>query len=432
MTGVTRRGALALLGAVAGAGCSALPGSDGDDDSTILDGAALAALADDDPPTVPDHLPVDIAPSHLDATEARARTLLDAVPANLTPDQIPNGAIRMRVRDARQHAVGQVARAAGETTDYERLTAFADARTDARFAAGAWRAIDAGLTRADLQAAATSVREDRRALRERREYLGADPVAALLVHAAVEERLDTSIGTNGPNRYRDGNPLGVGELAEDVERARVAVDDAAHLYDQHVEPLADPPTLRPRYRAARETLRADFESEREALPSVDPERPWEVGDVDVSETPAGEALSDLYRPIDPEYEEGWDDGTLARSLVRGHRALVSLRAFELLRARVADGERFEIESVEDVAAIRSEAVDALRAADDDPAAPTLTRSVLAVLSTQLANADARLATEEGEVSARSIHFLVSTYLVAMARARAAPAMSERVASTLRA
>ncbi|WP_435067813.1 hypothetical protein [Haloplanus sp. C73] len=429
MTDFTRRETLALVGAVAGAGCSSLPGSD-DDESTTLDGAALAALADDAPPTVPERVPVDIAPAHLDATAARARSLLDAVPANLSADQIPNGAIRERVRDARQHAVGEVTRAANTSADYERLSAFADARTDARFAAGAWRAIDAGLTRADLQEEATSVREDRRALRERHEYLGDDPVAALLVHAAIEERLDMNIGTNGPTRYREGNPLGVGELAEDVERARAAVDDAAHLYDQHVEPLGDPPTLRPRYRAARETLQADFESERESLPAVDPERPWEVGDVDVSETPAGEALDDLYRPVDPGYERAWSGDPLARSLVWGHRAFVSLRAFESLRARVADGERFAIESLEDVAAIRSEAVDALRAANDDPAAPMLTRSVLSILSTQLANADARLATEEGEVSARSIRYPVSAYLVAMARARAAPAVSERVASTL--
>jgi len=428
MTGFTRRETLALVGAVAGAGCSALPGSD---DTTTLDGPALRSLVADGHSTVPERLPVTISSAHLAATEERARALVDAVPANLGPDAIPNGAIREHVRRAREGAVERVADAADAATEYERLGGFADARADARFAAGAWRAIDDGLTREDLRPAATRVREDRRALRARREYLGADPVTALAVHAAVERRLDTRVETDGRTRYRADNPLGVGELAEDVERARAAVDDAAHLYDQHVAGLDDSPTLRPRYRAARSTLRADFESERAELPAVDGDRPWTVEGVDVSETPAGEALDDLYQPIDPEYEDGWADGTLARSVLWGHRSFVSLRAFASLRARVAEGERFEIESVEDVAALRSEAVDAVRSANADPAVPTLTRAVLADVVRGLANADADLASSDDEVRVVSLRYPAANYLVVAARANATPSASDHVASALR-
>ena len=195
--------------------------------------------------------------------------------------------------------------------------------------------------------------------------------------------------------------------------------------------LDDSPTLRPRYRAARSTLRADFESERAELPAVDGDRPWTVEGVDVSETPAGEALDDLYQPIDPEYEDGWADGTLARSVLWGHRSFVSLRAFASLRARVAEGERFEIESVEDVAALRSEAVDAVRSANADPAVPTLTRAVLADVVRGLANADADLASSDDEVRVVSLRYPAANYLVVAARANATPSASDHVASALR-
>ncbi|SEA22476.1 hypothetical protein SAMN04488065_2338 [Haloplanus vescus] len=428
MTGLTRRRALALAGAVATAGCGAL--SNGDD-TTTLDGAALRELVADGSPTVPERIPVNISMTHFEATETRARDLLDEVPANLGPDAIPNGAIRERVSHAREHAVEAVERAANAPSDYERLDGFADARPEARFAAASWRAIDDGLTRDDLHSDATIVREDRQALRERHEYLGADPVTALVVHAAIERRLDTHIDTNRPRRYRPGNPLGVGELAEDIERARVAVDDAEHLYDRHVASLDDSPTLRSRYRAARETLRDDFESERADLPSVDSERPWQVEGVDVSETPAAEALEELYRPLDPEYELDWAEGSLARSLVRAHRAVVDLRAFESLRARVADGERFAIESVDDVSAIRSEALRAVQSANADPSVPVLTRSILADETDRLAGVDAELADADDEERATSLRYPVSTYLTVMARARELPSASEHVASTLR-
>ncbi|WP_338740086.1 hypothetical protein [Haloplanus salilacus] len=438
MTRLTRRGALAALATLAGCG-GANPLSSSD--TTELDAAALRAAVADSPPSVPDRLPVGVGSEHLQASERRARTLLDAVPADLGPDEIPNGAIREEVRRVREGAAERVVRATEAASPFERLSALAGARADARFAAAAWRAIDAGLTHEDVADEATAVREDRRALWERWSYVGGDPVDAALVHAAIEDRLDTAdrIANLGRSRhYRAGNPLAVGEAAEDLEDARVAVDDAAHIYDRQTTAVDDPTDLRPRLLAAAESLREAFDAERSALDLVEPDadapRPWEPEGVDLSRTPVGGALEGLYRSIRPGAPRDPPDGqTVARSLLHRHESFASLWAFESLRARVADdsGEAFAVDSADDVATIRADAVAALRAADAEPRVPALTRAALVDLTRQVAWVDGDIADRDRDVPVRALHHEVSTYLVVGARAREVPRASERVAEALR-
>jgi len=433
MTELTRRGTLALLGVGTLAGCSAANPLGGDDE-TELDGAAIRSAVAAESPRIPERLPVGVGSAHLAATRERARTLLDAVPANLGPEQVPNGAIRERIRRKREHAADSFDRAHEAPTPFERLEAFADARAEARFAAGAWRAIDEGLTREELADEADAVREDRRAFRERWQYVGGDPVAAVRVHAAIERRVDrgrADLAFGEPRRYRLGNPLGVGEIAEEIERARVAVDDAAHCYDRLVQSVDEPTALRARFVDAREALRDAFEAEREALPSVDPAKPWQVEGVDVADTPAEAALDDLYRPVDPRHDDRWGEASLARSLLWVHGSFVGLAAFASLRERVADGETFAVESAEDVAAMRSDAVEAVRTAADESSVPVLTRTMLTDAADRIGFTDDRLSDVDDDVTAARIRREVSTYLVAAARARATPAASERVAGAIR-
>ncbi|WP_251342269.1 hypothetical protein [Haloplanus halophilus] len=436
MTGrLTRRGALALLGTLAG--CSGVNPLSSGSEEVDLDGAAIRALADGSVPAAPRRLPIDVGSDHLAATERRARRLLDAVPASLGPDEIPNGAIRKRVRHAREHAAESLSEATAAPTPFERLEAFADARADARFAAAAWRAVDEGLTRDDLAEEIEAVREDRRAFRERWRHVGADPVDATRVHAAIEQRIDhpgPDVGGD-PRRYRPGNPLGVGEIAEEIEQARVAVDDAAHLYDRLTASLDDPTDLRPRLVDARRRLREAFEAEQADLSSVDPEEPWRIEgadvDVDVEETPAAEALDELFRPINPEYDEGWEETTPARALTWAHAAFVTLNAFTSLRERVREGETFALDSADDVAAVRTAAVEALRWAEENPAEPTLTRLSTPDLSDQLTWVDEELRSVDDTVHAAWLRNDVATYLTVEARSRTTPPASRRVAEALR-
>jgi hypothetical protein len=434
MTGrLTRRGALVALGALAG--CSGTNPLASESDSIELDAAALRGVVDDSAPSVPERLPVGIAESHVAAGEDRARALLDAVPATLGPDEIPNGAIREKVRHARERAATEISAASAASTPFTRLKAFGGARAEARFAAGSWRAIDEGLTREDIRTEAETVRSDRRALRDRWRYVGDDPVEATLVHAAIERRIASGrsdVGVGEPHRYRPSNPLGVGEIAEGVERARVAVDDAAHLYDRLTATLDEPVDMRDRLVDARRRLREAFEAEREVLSSVDRQEPWRVEGVDVEDTPAAEALEELFRPVDPAHDDGWDEAPPAEALTWAHASFVTLSAFVALRERVREGETFAVESVTDVDAVRSGAIEALRAAEASPSEPALTRHSTAELAGQLAWADEELLNGEGSVRASWLRNDVGTYLTVMARARATPAASERVAEALRA
>ena len=425
---LTRRGALAALSALAGCGATNPLG----DDRTELDGAAIRALVDDSVPAVPERLPVGVGAAHLAASEERARALLDAVPASLGPDDLPNGAIRERIRRKREYAVEGLDAAAEAPTPFERLDALAGARADARFAAGAWRAIDDGLTRDDLRDEAGTVRDDRAAFRDRWRYFGGDPAVAVRVHAEIEERVDAGradVALGEPRRYRVGNPLGVGEIAEEIERAHVAVSDAAHCYDRLRASVDEPTDLRTRFLDARRTVREVFESERDDLPPVDAEEPWQVEGVDTEDTPAAEALEELYRPIDPRHDDEWDDEWLARSLHWAHASLIGLRAFASLRARVADGETFAVESADDVAAVRREAIDAVRTAAAEPT--ILGRTALTDAAARLGHADDRLTEVRDDVSAVQIRNEVGRYLVVMARARAVSRASERVVEVLR-
>jgi hypothetical protein len=430
MTRLTRRGALVCIGALAG--CSTTNPLGGDDD-VELDGAALRSVVDaDDRQTVPERVPVGVGADHLAASETRARSLIEAVPADLGPDEIPNGAIRERIRRKRAYAVESLETATEAPTPFERLEAFADARAEARFAAGAWRAIDAGLTRDDLTDEAGAVRDDRSAFRERWRYLGDDPVVAMRVHAEIERRVDAGradVALGEPRHYRVGNPLGVGEVAEEIERARVAVSDAAHLYDRLTASVDDPTDLRPRFVDARRSLHDAFEAERDDLPEIDPREPWSIEGVEVDDTPAQRALDELYRPIDPRHDDRWDDVPPARALHWAHAALVAVAAFGSLRARVADGERFTVESVDDVAAMRREAVEAVRSAAADRS--VLTRTALTDAADRLRHTDARLSEVSDDTTAARIRHEVSAYPVVTARARAIPAASERVAGVLR-
>jgi hypothetical protein len=435
MTGrLTRRGALAVLGLGALAGCSGANPLSSEPDPVELDAAALRGVVDDSAPSLPERLPVEITEAHVAASEDRARTLLDAVPATLGSDEIPNGAIREKVRHARERAATEISEASAAATPFDRLAAFGGARAEARFAAGAWRAIDEGLTREELRGEAETIRSDRRALRDRWRYVGDDPVEATLVHAAIERRIASGrsdIAVGEPHRYRPGNPLGVGEIAEEVERARVAVDDAAHLYDRLTATLDEPVDLRERLVDARQRLREAFETEREALSSIDPQEPWRIEGVDVEDTPAAEALEELFRPVNPEHDDGWDETTPAEALTWAHASFVTLSAFIALRERVREGETFVVESVTDVDAVRSGAIEALRAAEASPAEPALTRHSTAKLAGQLAWADEELLNVDESVRASWLRNDVATYLTVMARARATPAASERVAEALR-
>jgi hypothetical protein len=134
--------------------------------------------------------------------------------------------------------------------------------------------------------------------------------------------------------------------------------------------------------------------------------------------------------LSPRHDDRWDDEWPARSLHWAHATLIGLQAFASLRARVADGETFTVESIDDVAAVRREAIDAVRTAAAEPT--ILGRTALTDAAARLGHADARLTEMRNDVSAVQIRNEVGRYLVVMARARAVSRASDRVGEALRA
>lgn len=434
-TETTRRRLLALtagVGSVALAGCSGL--SLTGDESVTLDGEALRALTEDDAPDVPQTLPVDIQSSYLDESEARARQLLESVPSEFTSEQIPNGVIRRRLADTRERAADQLGRAQSAGAPYERLLQLQYARAEAQYAAAAWAAIDAGYTREDVFAETDEIRESLREFRDQWQYVGTDPVRAVVVHGALESEARSATGfLDSPGGRRDSSTaLGVGELAEDLERARVSTADATHLLDRYTASLADPREVMQTFESARETLVSDLRTRRRERFGSDPEsvEPESLVDQDISGTPAATVLRELADDLQyRELEADPRSDSLASDVLVAHDRFVRYRALDAVVSRIEAGETFSVESVDDVRRYRADAVDALEVARSGDVSP-LTRHRLPALARQVRQADYELARVDDTVRVSWHQYTFADYVAVAAMAGETPAASKQVADVL--
>ncbi|WP_435181961.1 hypothetical protein [Halorussus sp. AFM4] len=437
----TRRGFLALAGAASLAGCGRLP----DPQKVLhgeppeLDAAALAEVPATDAPSVPRTVPVEIRQSYLDDGVARARELLASVPVPFDAAEIPNGAIREELAGLHQRARETVASVAEAATPLEAMGAVRDARGEARTVAAGWRAIDAGLTRAEVRRSATSVFDAADRFRSRWSYTGADPVRAVLVHAGIERRLDAAVNRTervvaGGRSDRD-NAVAVGELAGDLERALVSLGDAGHLYDRLVATAADGRDLRPAFVAASETLESLAARRRGRLPDGDPDDPSSFVSGDVAGTPVGAAIRELARGLehDGSVDRARAAHEYASAVVAAHGTLTRIEALRALLDRVAADEHVTVESAADARALRKAAVAALEDGLAGDAYPHLNRNVLAEAAGSVAFVDRELVRYEGDgsVSVDSVADELAEYVVAAALARATPSVSARVGHVVR-
>ena len=438
----TRRGVLALAATTALAGCNAVDGDllDGDIRSTdlpTLDPAALRTVASADPPSVLRTVPVEIPDSYVEAGVARARDLLGSVPAPFDADEIPNGAIRRRLGDRYDDADESVAAVGDTGSPLETTADLRHAREEARAVVAAWRAIDGDLT---VEAVRASAEESWAALnrfRYRWDYLGTDPVAALVVHGVVEERLRLATlsveRAVGRGRTTRDDALAVGERASHLEAARAALDDAALVYEPFRK-SGDARSLRSGFVRAVDGLEAVVRDRRRRLPDGDPETPSSYVTDDVAETPVGYAIGELARRLSFSSElRERDPDRYATALLAGYGKLTRLRAFESLRERVAADEHVTVESAADVRTLRRRAVEAVTSAREREANPHLNRRELSTAAGLLRYADERLGDLRADetVDADSITRELGDYVRAAAVARAVPEASEDVAALVR-
>ncbi|PSP69600.1 hypothetical protein BRC79_03920 [Halobacteriales archaeon QH_8_67_27] len=350
---VSRRGLLALGGATLLAGCGFVSDSFGDEEPVELDSATLAEVVAAEGPDVTGPLPVTVDDDHVAASRDRARSALSSVPLPLSAEELPNGAMRTEVHDEADHARAHLSEAEGAPGTRERLELLARARGPARSVEATWAFANGELSAADVESARESVQTDIRQFRTDWNYVGSDPVRAVVVHALVETW---------------------------TKSAR----NARHVGERFVDSLSDPRPLDATFRDARESLASTVESKMENAPDSDAE-PGELVDADVDETVAGYALRELHRSLPYDGVEMRTEGR-AETVLRQVDALARIGAFETFRDRVAAGDHRTVESAEDIRTIRSSAVTAIEDALDASRDERLARAVLADLDDYFAYA----------------------------------------------
>jgi hypothetical protein len=431
--GLTGTAALTAL-----SGCSGrLPGLGAE----ALDGDRLAELASRDAPAVPETLPVAVEGSFVADQTAVARDHLAAVPGPFDREEIPNGVIRQRLTHEYESARETIRTVAGLPTPVERLERTGYARTRARGVRAAWRAVESDLTVADVRDSADAVRDDVESFASRWSYVGDDPVRAVVVHAELEGNVRAGrVWTDVDQRRaleREDGPFAVQEVAEDVERARVDVDAGTYLFDRFRASLATERTLRSTFRAARRDLHARIRRQGDAVPDDRVEDPTTLVDRDVGETAGIWALDELVREARYRVRDVDEDDdrrpSLASDVVGAAGALCHLRALERLRERIERGEDVSVSSVDDVVALRENAVAAVEAARETDRARVLTRELLPRYARGIERrGDDQFGHAAGDVSVASAERDAAAYVVAAELCRAVPPAVASVAATLRA
>lgn len=439
-TARTRRETLALAGAALGAlsGCAGVENPfTSEPEPVTISGSALSSTFDDEVPAITKSLPVTVETSYVEAQLSHVRELLSSVPTAFDASNVPNGAIRSELSEARERATSALDEAESAESALPALAALRDARAHAREVAAGWAAVDENLTTTDVETEAESISAKIREFRERWRYVGraADPTGALLVHAHVEDRLGTAVrfldGIGNSHGPRTGeSPVAVGELAADVEHARASLSDARYLYDRFESSLERPTRFGQAFRTVDESLAAALDDRVAALHT---DEDATLTDEDAADQPIGQAVSDLRRDVRHRSAE--------RDRETGRRASVVLslandsrraRALAALEERVESGAYVTVTSADDVTTLRRRAIAATESVAETERRPRLSRRLGEYLPVTITYADKEVGeyVDEESVDVRWITRALSEYVAAAAMARATPAVAGDVASAL--
>ena len=418
----SRRGLLAAAGATLLAGCSALD-SEANDDEEQISALRLREIVagSGTTPIVADELPVGIEQSHIRASTRRVDDLLAELPVPFGPDSVPNGRIRQRLTEAAEEATDRVDEA---RTAPSRLAALDDlrwARSEARYAAAGWAFADRGLTEADLRRERAEIVGEADSFRSEFAYLGVDPVEAALVYGRAERLLDSVLDDRyTPDPGEMSRLLAVAEWGDYVESSRAELSDARHFYDQYRSTLPDDAeSVDDRLSAATETLRTDIQRRQKDIPPEpdgDDRLRWRLWDEIHDDADAN--TERVYDPIGP-----------ASGLLAATEGLTALLAADRLGDRLDEG--FDRpETVDDVRATRTEAVDAITSAREASPREDLARPMLADAARSVSYADERLTEFDRDVRPSRLDHPIVEYTAATLRARSVPAACETVLDAL--
>lgn len=425
MNRLTRRSALAAVGAGIGgalAGCSGLRSSEA---TVEYDESAIRELPGE-LPRVPATIPVQPSEAHLAAARERVRSLLDGGDVSA----VPNGVVRETLAAERDAARGALSQDRDGERRADAVAGLTHPRSEAMFVSAGLAAFEDELTAADVRERRERHHRDAATFLDDYRYAGPsdDPVAALAEHATITRWARTGARLTEPaerDEY-ENTVLHVAELAQGVEWGRAYAADARRLHERYVSTLDDPNDHGERFASVADTLVDDVDPytappDWDAL-GTDIER-------DIADTAAEKLLEELasMRWSSAQHTVAQREaGSFAGAIVTGTRSVAADRAFAAATAAIADGEYETPASIDPIAAERAAAVDGLRALlDSSPVllARRLARAVRSPIRMADENAQQGGVTEPG----RSLY---AEYAVANRLAAAAPAVVERVGSAV--
>ncbi|QZP36791.1 hypothetical protein [Halobaculum magnesiiphilum] len=390
--GRTRRAVLAGAGAAVTAslaGCSGLPFGES---RTTVTGEQVSAILAEEPPSIPDRLPVAFAASYLDGTESDLESALASVPAPFDAAAVPNGAMRDHLNRSAAAAREALAGADEEPTPTERAGSLRHARREIGYVAGGWAAIDGDRTIPDVRDDGEALREELGAFRDRWAHLGADAIEAAVVNDAIAGLVRSCIGDLNrvlTTEERDTTTaLDVAEADEHLASARGELRDAAHLLDR----LRGGDGVRDRRDALASAADAlvDHVGERRIDAGLD-EGPF-TAEADREAPPAERALRDLRDDVRRgDLGETLESGAFPQTIVGAHGTLAQIGAVETLRSRVDSGEAIDPASAADVDTMRTRAREAVVTVHEEGEYPRLDRLQTHRLAAVLRYVDERLA-----------------------------------------
>ncbi|MGB9954915.1 hypothetical protein ACOZ4B_00755 (plasmid) [Haloferax prahovense] len=442
----TRRDVLASLagvGVVGFAGCTALDAgeSESESDDSALDAAALREVRELGSPAFPARVPVPIAESYLERGRARARELLASCPETMSPEEVPNEAVREIYAEAYADAAEDLERTTADETPFEALRGLRYDRGAAAMAKGTYDAAVGDLTEADVRDEAESVRADIESFRLGTRYLGDEPDRALVVYEAIENLVTAASryldNTDEYSRYAGSAPR-VGELLDAVESARASLDGARHVRDRYLASIVDPVDFTDVFESTASSLAVIIEDRRAEYPeeggleSVVAAEGFDAEELE--RTPAKDLLVETFIEFGSgvrTVREALRIDRFATALVGAHTAETHRRAFEDAVTAIKRG---RYDSVESAAAVRDAklgALEALEAARSDGSNPHLTRRALVDIAHMVDHGDSYFRDdyyEDGDP--RAARNALAQYATTEFTARETPGASAWVLGTL--
>lgn len=380
-----RRRFLASLAAgssVAIAGCSNtdLPWED-DASPSFTAADAETLLADATEPSIEWPAPVEPAAHVLEDELERIDSLLEPVPSSLTADGVPNGVVREQIAGKRNEAsaIRDGATAANgdpnrDTNWYRQLRKTRRGRAAARAAATTLTAIDGDRAQlvGELEDEHKAVRSTLRDRQAAADYRGSDTDAGRRRAALYWHRREDDLGRADSTLEQwavdpAATVIDIGTAAGDLEFAAATARVWDHFDDRYAAAVDDVVDLESAFEAALE--RSIDRADETGVPTQEGEEWYEaVGLGDLENQLLRSFAWDVGRRVDDAREgmmTAHEGGDLATGLAYALEFEQTYRAFETVRDRLEDGAITTPETIDEMRAERTAALEAAAAAREE-------------------------------------------------------------------